>query len=69
VFTFIENPIPVLGSIVLRIGEMLAKKEFYYDYHIGYQINEEYRGRGGGRFPNRNGSVLLSFFTNIMLIS
>ncbi|WML46619.1 GNAT family N-acetyltransferase [Neobacillus sp. PS3-34] len=35
-----------VGSIVLRIGDMMASKAFYYDCHIGYRINEEYRGRG-----------------------
>lgn len=35
-----------VGSIVLRIGDMMASEHFYYDGHIGYRINEEYRGRG-----------------------
>lgn len=35
-----------VGSIVLRIGDMTSSYEFYYDCHIGYQISEEYRGRG-----------------------
>jgi predicted acetyltransferase len=43
---FIAGTDTRVGSIVLRIGEMMASKEFYYDCHIGYHIDVEFRGRG-----------------------
>lgn len=48
-----------VGTIALRLT-IDDSKEFYYDCHLGYEIKEEYRGRGfAGRACRLVGEIAL----------